>query len=387
MTVNIAVCGKFHFANYVKYVSAQGYLQKFYYAHKRATDATLGLPAEQIFNFPFKEYLVQGHGRLFGTVGTGPAHILYGAVWSRAVLSAWRPADLWHVMAHGHETAVVRRAGRDGARVLAEAVNTHPDNQREILHREAERWGVKGVSLHRSTRDARLIDEIASADRVLVPSATVARSFVERGIDAERVVKLPYAANLSRFFPAEHPIPNGDERRPLKIVCVGTIGLRKGQFHLLEACRRLGPDVVDLTLVGTVDTAVAARLGSYAGQFRHLQRVPNVEMRTLLLEHDLFVLPSLEEGLAVSICEALACGLPVVATRESGAEEMVVDGETGFLVEAGSADALAALLGRLARERETLPVIGAAAAAVTRRWLNWETYAAQLCDVYAQMGG
>jgi glycosyltransferase involved in cell wall biosynthesis len=387
MTVNIAVCGKFHFANYVRYVAAQGLLRKFYYAHKRSTDGTLGLPEDKIFNFPFKEYLVQGHGRLFGTIGTGPAHILYGALWSRAVLAVWRPAELLHVMAHGHETAIVQRARRDGAGVLAEAVNTHPDNQREILCREAERWGVKGVSPRRTTRDARLLEEIAGADRVLVPSATVARSFVDRGLDAGRVIKLPYAANLSRFFPAGPTGADVGARRPLKIVCVGTIGLRKGQFHLLEACRTLGPDVVDLTLVGTIDTAVAARLKTYAGQFRHLQRVPNVEMRALLLEHDLFVLPSLEEGLAVSICEALACGLPVVATRESGAEEMVVDGETGFLVEAASADALAEILGRLTRERERLPAIGAAAAAVTRDWLNWESYAAQLCDVYRQMGG
>ena len=388
MNVNVAVCGRFHFGNYIARLDQAGVLNRFYFSHKPETGARLGLSPGRAVNLPLKEYLVQGHGRLFGSNYAAAAVPIYGAIWARGVLARWQPADLLHVMAHGHEQPLVKRARADGARILAEVVNTHPDHQRRILQDEAERWGVRTAARGRTVREERLLKEVAAADRILAPTETVRRSFVERGFDPASIAKLPYAANVTRFSartPEEAAlrVRNG----PLRVICVGGICLRKGQLHLLEACRLLGPDMVELTLVGTVNDEVAPLLERYRGGFRHLERVPNAELRSLLIAHAQFVLPSLEEGLAVANCEALACGLAVVTTRESGGEELIADGETGFLIEAGSTGAIVAKLEQLHADRALIEAVGMRGGEAAKRQMNWDRYAAALMELYRDLAG
>ncbi len=383
-SVNIAVCGKFHYFNYVKYLAEAGVLSRFYYSHKLDAASQIGVDPSRAVNIWVKEYLVQAHGRLLRD-RFAALDLIYGEIWSLGALAYWVPADILHVMAHGYALSLISRARADGARILVEAVNTHPANRREILAREMDHWGIRAPPRRVGMQEQRLVAEVYDADAVLVPTETVRRSFVERGIDSAKIFKLPYAANLSRFHPRQ---PSDRERRsggPLKVICVGAIGLRKGQLYLLEACRRLGKSAIELTLVGTILNEVAVLVRTYDGLFRHIERVPNAELRSLLLQHDVFVLASLEEGLAVAICEAMACGLPVLATKESGAEEIVVDGVSGYFVPAGSREGLAQRLDFLAENRELLEPVGIRAAEATQHDVNWQVYARRLTDIYTRL--
>jgi glycosyltransferase involved in cell wall biosynthesis len=384
--VNIAVCGKFHYCNYVKYLSDSQTLCRFYFSHKVSAIRELGLDPSCAINIFPKEYLVQAHRRLVKDRFDG-LYTLYGKIWSLGVLASWMPADILHFMAHGFELSLLARARADGARILAEAVNTHPSNQREILAGESEYWGLRSRSTQVDTRERRLVSAIQSADAVLVPTETVRQSFVERGFDREKIFKLPYAANLTRFYPRQQSDPSPRDNGPLKVICVGAIGLRKGQLHLLEACRILGKNTVELTLVGTISSEIVERVREYKQFFQHIEHIPNINLRTILLRHDIFVLASLEEGLAVAVCEAMACGLPIVATKESGAEEILVDGANGFFVRASSTEDLAKRLSFLAGNRELLDPMGIRAAEAAQSYLNWQNYATQLTSIYEHLAG
>jgi glycosyltransferase involved in cell wall biosynthesis len=384
-TVNIAVCGKFHFHNYVKYLDNAGVLSRLYFSHKLHASSQFGVDPSRLVNIWPKEYLVQAHGRILGD-RLASFHMAYGKIWSSGTLASWVPAEILHVMAHGYGLSVMSRARADGARIVAEAVNTHPVNRQEILAREMDHWGIRAPLGQSSAVDKRLLTEVDNADAVLVPTETVCRSFVERGIDVTKIHKLPYGANLNRFFPRQPSEPKRQCDGPLKVICVGAIGLRKGQLYLLEACRRLDKGAVQLTLVGTVSSQVSALLRGYEGMYRHIERVPNAELRSLLLQHDVFVMPSLEEGLAVAICEAMACGLPIVATTESGAEEILVDGMSGYFIPSGSFEGLAQRLDFLADNREVLERMGNRAAEAAQRHLNWPTYACRLLEIYEKVG-
>jgi glycosyltransferase involved in cell wall biosynthesis len=385
MKINIAVSGAFHYRNYVQYINEYGLLNKFYFSHSIGAGRRSGLQRGKYLNFSPKEYLTQGHGRLIGEAFSEVAYPLYARLWTLSVLAAWTRADILHALAHGFVAPLIERARREGTKVIAEAVNTHPANQMDILAREADRWGLPARPASALTRaQATIIEETRAADRLLVPTETVKRSFVARGVDPAKIIKIPYAANTTRFRPRDESDVYSPFGRALRVICVGSIGLRKGQFHLLEAARRLGKGTVEVTLVGTPTAEVAPVLAGYETEFRHI-RIANDRLRDLLVQHDVFVLPSVEEGLARSICEAMACGLPIVATRESGAEELMTEGQEGFFVEAGSADAIAKCLACLDRHRDLLVALGARAAEATRRRINWRTYANRLIEAYKEL--
>ena len=317
MKVNIAVSGIFHFRNYIEYIFDSGLLNQLYFAHKLHTGNTLGLPSKLMTNIWLKEYLVHGHSRMFGELAEGPAHRVYGSIWTLGVLANWKPANLLHIMAHGYSGSVIARAHRDHAPVIAEVVNTHPENQNEIINREYDRWGHVAPRRKLTVQQKSIISEARSADFVLAPTETVKLSYVSRGIDPTRVFKIPYAGNTSLFYPKQdYSNPNG-VGSPLRVVCVGSIGFRKGQLYALEAARRLGDKVVELTLIGSISDELKSVLFTRGFKFKHYPRVDHGALRDVIIGHDLFVHASLEEGLALAIGEAVACGMPIVATRES----------------------------------------------------------------------
>lgn len=372
--VSIAVCGKFHMLNYLPVLVARGAVSRFYMSHKKGTVRALELPTSIVRNFPAKEYLIQGHGRLPFKLGYEPATVLYQAIWEQQVLNDWVPSDVLHLLAQGAAGRLAQRAISEGSAVLCEVVNTHPENRLRLMKQEAEHWGVKWRrSLLR--REDKLIEEVGQAHALLAPSQHVANSFRDRGVSAPIHV-IPYAANIDRFVkPADRD--RVSQGGPLKIIAVGQIGLRKGQLRLLQMLDRFGKSV-EITLVGSIDPVVAPLLARYQGRFTHRQRVPNVEMPRLLSQHHVFVSTSLEEGLAVSICEAMAMGLCVIATRESGAEEVMVNSETGLIVDACDQAALENALGRILDQRELADTLGAAAHQRTQTFVNWKSYAERL---------
>jgi alpha-maltose-1-phosphate synthase len=116
-------------------------------------------------------------------------------------------------------------------------------------------------------------------------------------------------------------------------------------IYALEAVRRLDRPDVRLTLVGGTPEG-AAWLTPYSPWFDHIAGVPYAEMPALFRAADAFVFPSLHEGSAMAVNEALASGLPTIVTANSGS--IVRDGVEGFLVPIRDIDALASRIACLA---------------------------------------
>jgi glycosyltransferase involved in cell wall biosynthesis len=378
--VNLAVPGKFHVFNYAAILIEKGYINRLYCSHKSSTLAKNGLASPPACNFPLKEYLVRAHGKYLRKFFYEEAMPHYTRMWARQVANSWAEAPLLHHLSTGGVGPMLAAAARSGTKVIAEAINTHPANRRLLLHEDARRWGLQGCGLDLAPRERMIVEEVGAASLVLCPTEVVARSYRTRGIPAERLVTIPYAANVQAFGRLEpQPSRAGD---PLKVICVGAIGLRKGQFYLLEAARRLGPRAVHLTLVGVIDPQVERVLDKYKDTFTWIERVPGPDMPALLASQDVFVSASLEEGLAVSICEAMASGLAVIGTETSGAPELVEDGVTGLVVAPGSSESLFDALSRVVEDRRFRLRLASAARASAALTHNWEGYAGALMKLY-----
>lgn len=152
----------------------------------------------------------------------------------------------------------------------------------------------------------------ACADKVVIPSQHVRRSFEDRGFPSENLVGIPYGVDLSMFQWSLVP-----EELPPTVIMVGTWSLRKGCDRLTEACTRL-PEVRFLH-VGSVSDL---KLPDNAPNFVHVDSVDQNCLAQWYRRAHLMVLPSREEGMATVLSQALASGLFVVASDRTGAEDL-----------------------------------------------------------------
>ena len=195
----------------------------------------------------------------------------------------------------------------------------------------------------------------------------VARHVIYDGFDLDAFLARPVEA--PEALRARYGVGESDR----VVACVGGIQRRKGQLDLIEAVAPLAREFPKLVLVlaGAAGDAeylavLEARIAEL-GIERHVCRIgfePNI--RNLFSLSEALVHPSHSEGLGLAILEAMASGLPVVATRCGGPEETVEDGVSGLLVPVGSPQELAGALRRLLDDPEGARTMGRAAAARAR---------------------
>ena len=176
------------------------------------------------------------------------------------------------------------------------------------------------------------------ADRVLVNSAFSRDGLIKQGVSPQKVVVAPLCFEPRK----ENPPTTSDQLiRPgklLKVLYLGQVILRKGIHYLLEAARQLDPDKVHFDVVGPLGikpeaAAKAPRNVTFHG------RAPRDQAATWYRRADVFVLPTLSDGFAITQLEAMSHGLPVVTTPCCG--EVVAEGIDGFIVPPRNPEALA----------------------------------------------
>lgn len=242
----------------------------------------------------------------------------------------------------------------------------------------------------------------------MLPVFWAGRMRTIRALRAEVTVSDNDCANMRRWFPPfagkfrriYHSQLSGDEPmsevREKTILCLGTIGRRKGQPFLVEAFSRIAGKFPDWTLI------IAGRQDSGLEEMEAIRRivstrtlcdrvllpgaVSNEEAMRLMMSCGIFAMPSLAEGLGLSLQEALFRGCPAVASRVGGIRDMVIDGETGWLAEPGSPDELAAVLERAMTSEPLRRQYGRAARArITALGMNRGTMLERHRELYASV--
>jgi glycosyltransferase involved in cell wall biosynthesis len=296
----------------------------------------------------------------------------------RDAVRVWRGArdhDVVHINSALAPAVTVARAGllalagrSRGCRVI---VHAHGGN--------VETWlvGRRNRTLMRAA--------MRPVDRV-VAVWTGGERALRSAIGPDRVLLIDNGVDADKFLPPQ-PSPG-----PPRILYVGLLTARKGVLDLLEASKLLRAEGVHhelLLLGGTPDEGPAAAepvLAEARGQATLLGTRPPAAMPAAYAAADVFCLPSWWEAMPLSVLEAMAASLPVVATDVGDVGRLVADGETGYVVPVSSPGAIADALRKLLVDPEQRRRIGEAGRRRAQEHFSSHATATSISDLYLTMG-
>jgi len=331
-----------------------------------------------VSSFPVYQLAARLLGELFTrTLGGHAPNVNHwaDALYDRRV-AAWLQHQPTPTVLHAFEGSAfwsLKAARRLGVRTILDVPSAYEKliNETNV---ERRRHGLARLRISK-----RIPSERELADVLLVASEYVAKCLMETGIARRRIAVVPYGVDVVRFSPPEQRRKSG----PFRVLYVGRVGLHKGIEYLLEAWRIAGLEESELVFAGAVDPAVVRMVKTRPGNTRFIGQVAPPTLHRLYQSADVFVLPSLSDGFGMVLFEAMATGLPVIATTSCGAP--VRDGLDGYVVASRDASAIAERLKSLYHDPDKRLQLGAQGRQRVRTAFTWQHYRRRVAAAYVAL--
>ena len=263
---------------------------------------------------------------------------------------------------------------------ILERGSSHIVFQNNILLEEYKILGIKKKPI-----DKRIIEkeirEYDLADYIFVPSKFSKKTFIENGVNESKILKVPYGTDLNEFNRTDN------DPKDFTIISVGQISVRKGSIYLLKAFEDLNLDNSKLILVGNIENDLKDHLEPFLSNPNIIfkSHVKQTKLSDLYNNSHLFVTTSLEEGLAMVQPQAMACGLPIICTTNSGGAEIVDEGTNGFICPIRDVDYLKNKISFFYYNRDKLKNFSENSYKKAREVLSWDNYSQKVYEEYKKL--
>ena len=265
-----------------------------------------------------------------------------------------------------------------GAFTVLERGSSHAAFQQGIMKEEYQSFGLSPKGLDNRYLEQEL-KEYEATDYICIPSSFVKKTFLQQGVPEDKLIHVPFGVNLSSF----KQIPKEDNI--FKVVFCGGMMLRKGVYYLLKAFKELKLPNSELLLIGGMAREMKSLFNEYNGWYRHIGPFPQVELYKYYSQGSVFVMPSIEEGLALVIPQAMACGLPVICTTNTGGEDIVRDGKDGFMIPTHDIEVLKEKILFMYEHPETCREMGQSAKRRVSEGFTWDDYGEKMVHEYMRI--
>jgi glycosyltransferase involved in cell wall biosynthesis len=216
---------------------------------------------------------------------------------------------------------------------------------------------------------------LSECDQILAISSFVKDSLVDNGFASNQIFVTPLGVNVE-----DYPTNHEADDDVYTVLYVGTVSIAKGIHHLLEAWLKNGwanEDSVQLQLCGNVSPVMREIISEY--NFENVEMPGFVDPRDYHKEASVFVFPSISDGFGRAPIEAMAAGIPVVTTENTGVADIITQGEDGYIIPAADASSLADALSSL-RESPTRRQQMGQQAIETARSQTWDKHVESVID-------
>ncbi|HEV2170079.1 MAG TPA: glycosyltransferase family 4 protein [Candidatus Binatus sp.] len=373
MKVAIGSAAPFYTFDLARQLDRLGQLEHLYTAYP--SWRVDGLPKEKVSTFPWLMAPAMLANRFGFNAVRDSLNFPLIDTFDRWMAERLTPCDVFHCLSSFGLQSHRAARSRHGALTACDRGSTHIKHQDEIMRDEFARARARF-----NGTDSRVIDrelaEYELCDLIFVPSSFAMRTFADAGVPRDKIRLNPFGVDLSMF----HREPKRD--RTFRVLFVGTVSLRKGLPYLFEAMAGLSLDDAELCVIGALEHEMRPIMAKYEGTFRYLGTVDRGELREHYSQASVLVLPSIEEGLALVQAQAMACGLPVIATENTGAADLFTEGKEGFIVPIRDAIAIREKILTLYEHPVLREQMGEAALARVRTIGGWNDYGERAASYY-----
>ena len=366
MKINIAVVGRFHAFNLAKQLQNKEVLNKLITTYPKFIANRWGIIKSKIISEVFLEFLQRYKNKIPFIANN---EINYFIQKKHAIKAAkeLNGCDI-HIGWSGSSLETFIEAKKIGKIIILERGSSHYSTQMELLSNEYNKFNMIFEPDY-STWQRELL-EYELADFISIPSNFVKRSFIEEGIAEDKLLVNPYGVDLSEF----KQIDKKDE--VFRIIFAGSGSFRKGYHYLLQAFYELNLDNCELWHLGSVEEEMKPYLKKYKHKNWKLKgHQKQNELYKYYSQGSIFVMPSIEEGFAMVQFQAMACGLPLVCSTNTGGEDLITkDGEEGFVLPIRDVEAIKEKILYLYKNQDIAEKMGQKAKKRVENGFSWKEY-------------
>lgn len=251
---------------------------------------------------------------------------------------------------------------------VLERGSSHISHQYALLKEEYDLYG-KTFKEDRRVEECEL-SEYELADYITVPSQFAAQSFLNRGYDASKI----FVNNLgvSSLF------KKSNQKYPKFVISyVGILSIQKGLIHLFKAIHMLRwpENQYEVWFMGGISEEIGEILPRYArSNWKFFGHVNHNDLSDRLSKCSVLVQPSIQEGLSMVLAQAMSCGVLPIATTNTGGEDIITDGQTGFIVPIRSPQKISEKLNILFEDRSLLYSMQENTSSFAGKFGTWDNY-------------
>jgi glycosyltransferase involved in cell wall biosynthesis len=378
MKVTISVFGRFHAFNLAQQLQQKQCLKALISTYPNFIINKYGIEHELIRSIWHLEVLIRAWRRVpIWLRGTNNLPFLFRDRFDRAAKNYILPGSDIFVGWSSLCLYSLRRAKELGALTVVDHGSSHRQYQTQILQEEYERWGIKFTCPY-SEMYERELQEYTEADLIAVPSLFSKKTFLEKGISEKKLIYAPYGTSLTEFY----PVPKLD--KIFRVIHCGGIILRKGVQYLVKAFYELKLPDAELWLVGSLAPEMKPILAKYESDRIILKgKHPQSQLHWFYSQCSVFCLASIEDGFGMVIAQAMACGLPVIHTTNTGGEDIVRDGIDGFCIPIRDVEALKDKILFFYEHPHLRSQMGHNALEEASNSLSWDDYGKKIVAAYS----
>ncbi len=389
--VTIVVGGRWHAIDLARELYQAGWLHRVITNYPKFKTRQWGVPDDKVVSLPSTFILNRAIPKLAGETMMRKFLPQSYRWFAKTAVAYLEGSTLIHVWSSTAEPSI-NWAKHNGIPVVLERSSAHITVQSQILEEEYKQLGLVCREVHPEIV-AQELREYQLADRIAVPSLFAKRTFFQQGFNETQLIHNPLGTSLKTFSPGVK------EDDVFRVVYAGALGVRKGIHYLVRAFIEANIPNSELILLGKAIPETPHLLTGADERVKCPGHVSEAELARYYRNSSVFVMPSLEDGFGMVLAQAIACGLPIVSTSNTGAEDLLrmqntepiyLDNQieeypSGYIVPPRDDSAIASVLQLLASNPQILKQKQGAALDFQPEALSWSAYAQRSMTAYQEL--